>query len=132
MKKLLFIVLFIPCLAQAERYQICTGQFAFCGASHAVPTGKGITVNTPTGKASFNEAMAQCPVVTGPAVADVLGGNMEGSCEPSAPGHVWSLFYPFTEVQQWPSWETLPVVPHFYFRHNSQLQQHVQHGLQTW
>ena len=111
MKKLLFIALFIPCLAQAERYQICTGQFAFCGASHAVPTGKGITVNTPTGKASFNEAMAQCPVVTGPAVADVLGGNMEGSCEPSAPGHVWSLFYPFTEVQQWPSWETLPVVP---------------------
>ena len=110
-KLLILVTLLAPSLAQAERYQICTGQFAFCGASHAVPTGKGITVNTPTGKAKFSEAKAQCPVIDGPAIADVLGGNMKGSCEPSAPGHVWSLFYPFSEVQQWPTWETLPVVP---------------------
>ncbi len=110
-KLLILVTLLAPSLAQAERYQICTGQFAFCGASHAVPTGRTIIVNTPTGKAGFSEAKAQCPVIDGPAIADVLGGNMEGSCEPSAPGHVWSLFYPFSEVQQWPTWETLPVVP---------------------
>jgi hypothetical protein len=68
----IFVLVLMSSYAQAARYQICVGEFAFCGASGATPTGRTITVNTPTGTAEFNEAMAECPVFTGPAVADVL------------------------------------------------------------
>jgi hypothetical protein len=112
MKKQLIILflLFFSVTAQAARYQICTGEFAFCGASGATPTGRTITVNTPTGTAEFNEAVAVCPVFTGPAIADVLGGNMQGSC--AAPSDlVWSLFAPIAEAPMAPDWSVHPVVP---------------------
>jgi hypothetical protein len=107
----LFVLLLISSYAQAARYQICVGEFAFCGASGATPTGRTITVNTPTGTAEFNEAMAECPVFTGPAVADVLGGNMQGSCDAPSANEVWSLFAPIAEAPMAPDWSVQPVVP---------------------
>jgi hypothetical protein len=77
MRYLLLLLAFVCSASQAARYQICTGEFAFCGASSAVPTGNLITVNTPTGTAQFNEAMAVCPVMNGSSVADVKGGAIE-------------------------------------------------------
>jgi|688.fasta_scaffold177744_3 hypothetical protein len=116
MKKQLMILflIFFSVTAQAARYEVCTGQFAFCGASGATPTGKTITVNTPTGTAEFNEAVAQCPVMTGSAVADVLGGNMQGSCEPLESGHVWSLFAPLGQVPMAPTWSVQTATPRLY------------------
>lgn len=111
-----YLILFLALTcstAQAARYQICVGEFAFCGASSAVPTGNLITVNTPTGTAQFNEALAVCPVMTGSAVADLKGGNMQGSC--TAPeGHVWSLFAPFSEVPTAPTWDVNTVTPRLF------------------
>jgi hypothetical protein len=112
-----YLILFLALTcstAQAARYQICVGEFAFCGASSAVPTGNLITVNTITGTAQFNEALAVCPVMTGSAVADLKGGNMQGSCAVSAEGHVWSLFAPFSEVPTAPTWDVNTVTPRLF------------------
>ena len=114
---LMMVSLSVEAESNSARYQVCTGEFAFCGASSALPTGKTITVNTPTGTAQFNEAIAQCPVMNGPAIADVLGGNMKGSCEASAPNHVWSLFATYSQVPaQWatPAWSVTSVTPRIY------------------
>ena len=119
----LFVLLLISSYAQAARYQICVGEFAFCGASSAIPTGRTITVRTPTGTADFNEAVAECPVMDGPAVADVLGGNMQGSCDPSEEGHVWSLFATFSEVPAKyaePAWSVTTVAPRIFISGPSQ------------
>ena len=95
----------------AAEFSTCTGEFAFCGASPASPTGRSITVRTASGTAQFREAVAICPIVKGTALADLNGGNMKGSCK--APrGTVWSLFFPFKEVPQAPSWATAPTNPH--------------------
>ena len=97
--------------ASAAEFSTCKGEFAFCGASPASPTGRSITVRTATGTAQFREAVAICPIVKGTALADLNGGNMKGSCK--APrGTVWSLFFPFKEVPQAPSWATAPTNPH--------------------
>jgi hypothetical protein len=114
MRYLLLLLAFVCSASQAARYQICTGEFAFCGASSAVPTGNLITVATPTGTAQFNEALAVCPVMNGNAVADVKGGNMQGSCAVSADGHVWSLFATFSEVPTSPTWDVNTVVPRLF------------------
>ena len=114
MKHLVLLLVLVSSMAQAARYQICTGEFAFCGASTATPTGNLITVATPTGTAQFNEALAVCPVMNGNAVADVKGGNMLGSCAVSADGHVWSLFATFSEVPTAPTWDVNTVVPRLF------------------
>jgi len=97
--------------AWAAEFTTCRGEFAFCGASPATPTGELITVRTATGTAQFREAVAVCPIVTGTALADLNGGNMKGTCK-AAPGEVWSLFFPFKEVPQAPSWSVAPTNPH--------------------
>lgn len=78
--------------------QICTGDFALCAATPCTPTGKTIVSNEGI---SYQEATCICPILRGPAVADITGGNMKGSCAPPAsPGGVWSLFAPRDHIPQ--------------------------------
>lgn len=112
MKYILMLVLMTSASsASAAELTTCEGEFAFCGASPATPTGQSITVRTATGTAEFREAVAVCPIVTGPALADLNGGNMKGSCK-ARRGQVWSLFFPFKEVPQAPTWDVAPTNPH--------------------
>jgi hypothetical protein len=73
-------------------------QFALCAASTCTATGGQISVATSSGgTASFPEMKCTCPVVTGTSIADVKGGNMQGSCATPAasakyPNPIWSLF----------------------------------------
>src|SRR5262249_38040038 len=68
-------------------YQICTGTYALCAASTCTPNDNMITVNVAGGgTAQFPEASCTCPVYNGPAIADVNGGNMRGSCAAPGPG----------------------------------------------
>jgi hypothetical protein len=74
-------------------FQFCTGYFALCAASTCTPTGKHITVRTAAGgTATFPEADCTCPVLLGPSVANLAGGNMQGSCKPPGPGQIWSTY----------------------------------------
>ncbi len=82
-------------------YQICKGQYALCAASTCTPTGNMITVNvTGGGTAQFPEASCTCPIFNGPSIADVFGGNMQGSCAAPGKGKVWSLYAPKTNIPQ--------------------------------
>lgn len=95
-----------PAFADEGKLAKCEVPFAFCGASGAVATGRSMTVK---GK-KYREAMAVCPVMNGPSIADL--SLMKGSCN-SPDGTdktVWSLFWYFTNVPQAPTWETLPGV----------------------
>ncbi|MFL5289485.1 MAG: hypothetical protein ACJ8AW_53145 [Rhodopila sp.] len=83
-----------------HQFEICNGRFALCAASTCQPTGRSITVNVTTGgTASFPEYDCTCPILTGPAIADLTGGNMQGSCTPP-PGQVWSLYAPRLQIPQ--------------------------------
>ena len=63
--------------AEVYDFQICGGYFALCAASPCTPTGKQITVRTATGgTATFPAADCTCPVVLGPSIANLAGGNM--------------------------------------------------------
>jgi hypothetical protein len=95
-----------PCLLAGEAlgaghdFRICQGQFALCAASTCQETGRSITVKVTTGgTASFPEVDCTCPIFSGPAIADVNGGNMQGSCAPPT-GQVWSLFQPRRHIPQ--------------------------------
>jgi hypothetical protein len=70
--------------ASAEHeFRVCHGYFALCAASICQPTGKKIKVNVSGDrKALFPEADCTCPIFSGEAIADLKGGNMQGSCEP--------------------------------------------------
>ena len=94
-----------PAPAHASSYQICHQDFALCAASPATLTGKMITVNVQGGgTAQFAEAVAVCPVLRGPAIADVAGGNMTGSCDQPGPNQVWSLYQYRDKFPQAPNW----------------------------
>ena len=105
MKYLATTLVFLATPAMASNYQICTGEFALCAASPATPTGNSIMVNTTNGPVAFPEAVAVCPVLQGPAIADVTGGNMKGSCAPPGGGKVWSLFAARPVFPQAPDWK---------------------------
>ena len=83
-------------------YRICVGPYALCAASTCTPTGNTIDVNVAGGgTASFPEVSCTCPVYNGPAIADIYGGNMQGSCAPpSGNNQVWSLYWPKTHIPQ--------------------------------
>ena len=82
-------------------FRICRGYFALCAASTCMPTGKQITVRTATGgTATFPEADCTCPVLLGPSIANLAGGNMQGSCEPPEPGTIWSTYQPRPNIPQ--------------------------------
>jgi len=87
------LLVFAPLTARAAGpekvfdFQLCNGYFALCAASTCTPTGKQIAVNTPTGGTrNFPEADCTCPVILGPSLANLAGGNMQGSCDPPGPG----------------------------------------------
>ena len=87
--------------AEVYDFQICHGYFALCAASTCTPTGKQITVKTATGgTATFPEADCTCPVVLGPSIANLAGGNMQGSCEPPGPDTIWSTYQPRPNIPQ--------------------------------
>jgi hypothetical protein len=87
--------------AEVYDFQICHGYFALCAASTCTPTRKQITVRTATGgTATFPEAECTCPVLLGPSIANLAGGNMQGSCEPPKPGEIWSTYQPRDNIPQ--------------------------------
>ena len=92
-------------------YQVCHHtEYALCAASTCTPTGGKIKVNKAQGgTGEFDEAACTCPIFEGPAIADVNGGNMKGSCNPPGPGQVWSLYWPKQHIPQAISnWSTDP------------------------
>jgi hypothetical protein len=90
--------------AEVYDFQFCRGYFALCAASTCTPKpGQTITVRTATGgTAVFPAADCTCPVILGVSIANLAGGNMQGSCEPPAdqPGTVWSTFQPRPNIPQ--------------------------------
>jgi hypothetical protein len=77
------------------------GRFALCAASTCTQTGRKITVNvTAGGTAQFPEYDCTCPVLRGPSIADLNGGNMQGSCQPPSRTQVWSLYAPRLHIPQ--------------------------------
>jgi hypothetical protein len=87
--------------AEVYDFRICRGYFALCAASTCTSTGGQITVRTATGgTARFPEADCTCPVLLGPSIANLAGGNMQGSCEPPGPGQIWSTYQPRPNIPQ--------------------------------
>jgi len=104
--------------------RIHEGQFAFCGASAAVPTGKTITIQG----VEYREGCAICPVLSGPSISNLAmygsGGtwgdfNVASNFQTpdGTDNTVWSLFWYFdttTTIPQFnPSskqWELMPPV----------------------
>jgi hypothetical protein len=78
--------------------RICTGDFALCAASTCALDGNKIAVNNTT--TLFDESQCTCPIFTGPAIADVIGGNMTGSCQPPPNNGVWSLYELNSQIPQ--------------------------------
>jgi len=101
------------CGSKTESYD-----FALCAASTCTPTGKRIAVNTPRGgKRWFRESVCTCPVLnttaTGPAIANVNGGNMQGSCAQPNVATVWSLYSTVSPFpQETAGWQSVPAYPH--------------------
>lgn len=76
-----------------HEFRFCHGYFALCAASICKPTGKKIRVNVSgDGTALFPQADCNCPIFSGDAIADLLGGNMKGSCKPPSSNQIWSLY----------------------------------------
>ena len=70
---------------------LCPGPFALCAASTCKFTGK----RYPNTK--FREVVCTCPILQGPALAALHGGNMQGSCKPpidpqTGKDGIWSLY----------------------------------------
>ena len=87
-------------VAAGHDFTICHGRFALCAASTCKATGKTITVNvTAGGTATFPEYDCTCPIFEGPSIADLTGGNMQGSCTPPR-GQIWSLYQPREQIPQ--------------------------------
>lgn len=81
-----------------HEFKICQGYYALCSASTCTPTGNRIRVNgTPR---MFPEADCTCPIFSGNAIADVIGGNMKGSCAAPSPDGIWSLYSLMVEMPQ--------------------------------
>ena len=92
---------------QITDFRFCPGQFALCAASICTPTGNTIKVNG--SNQQFDEADCLCPVFTGLSVADVKGGNMQGSCAAPTQGGIWSLYSIQSDIpQEINGWATSP------------------------
>ena len=82
---------------------VCSGYFALCAASTCTPhPEQQIAVHTliPGHDANFIEADCTCPVILGESLADLAGGNMQGSCEPPGPGQLWSEYQIRPDIPQ--------------------------------
>jgi hypothetical protein len=96
-------------LAKRRGLTFCYGDYALCAAATCTPTGRKIKVK---GK-KFPAASCECPILNGWNIADLSGGNMNGSCDPP-PNGVWSTYFPLTEVPQEntvPAWQTESATP---------------------
>lgn len=101
-----FAISTVPAAAQSSNTSLvlCKNiNYALCAASTCTPTNREIAVNKPEGGTrNFQEAKCTCPVLpagdTG-AIANLAGGNVQGSCASEA-GTVWSLYYPMTAFPQ--------------------------------
>ncbi len=101
----------------APELTLCSGSYALCAAATCTPTGQEIKDNSGQ---SYPEVLCECPVLPGPALADVTGGNMQGNCTPPVDKYthktgVWSLFWPNLDIPQeikgvWH--ENVPALPH--------------------
>jgi hypothetical protein len=89
-------------LAQSDsvphEFRICLGDYALCAASTCTPDGKKIAVNGTT--TLFDEAQCTCPIFSGASIADVVGGNMTGNCQPPPNNGVWSLYSAKSQIPQ--------------------------------
>lgn len=75
-----------------RRLTLCPSQdYALCEAATCTATGG--TIQGPAGVGTFPEASCLCPIFHGQALANLHGGNMQGSCDQPADG-VWSLYPP--------------------------------------
>ena len=88
-----------------DAIMFCHQEFALCAASPAKPTGKLIAVNVGGKTVLYPEAVAVCPVLHGPSIANVTGGNMRGSCAQPGPNQVWSLYQVREKFAQAPDWK---------------------------
>lgn len=95
-----------PAMAQSgHEFTFCSGYFALCAASTCRPTGRKIKVNvTGGGTAYFPEANCTCPIFSGEGIADLAGGNMQGSCKPPVARDgtvgIWSYYAPHAHIAQ--------------------------------
>jgi hypothetical protein len=98
---------------QGHDFKICEGEFALCAASTCQPSGGKITVNViGGGTATFPEYNCTCPIFDGPAIADLNGGNMHGSCTPPH-DQIWSFYQPRSNIPQAiTNWSRLPSKSH--------------------
>jgi hypothetical protein len=98
----IFILSHGMALAQTDsvphEFRICPGDFALCAASTCTPDGQKIAVNNTS--TLFDEAQCTCPILRGPSIADVVGGNMNGSCQPPPNNGIWSLYSPRAHIPQ--------------------------------
>jgi hypothetical protein len=93
---------------------MCPEPFALCAAATCTLTGRTFPGT------NFPEVVCKCPVLHGPALADVTGGNMHGNCLPPVDPvtkkiGVWSLFRPSLNIPQeikgiW--YKSVPALPH--------------------
>jgi len=92
---------------------LCFQDFALCAASTCTPIPGG-TVTNNAGQ-TFPSASCLCPILPGPALADLNAGNMNGTnCAAPRTGGVWSLFWPNLKIPQQTrsgKWRTLPSLP---------------------
>jgi hypothetical protein len=92
---------------------ICAQPYALCAASTCTPI-PNATVTNSAGE-TFPAASCLCPILPGPALADVNAGNMNGKdCSPPADGGVWSLFWLNLTIPQETAkgiWRKLPAIP---------------------
>ncbi|HEY0140433.1 MAG TPA: hypothetical protein VGF48_06025 [Thermoanaerobaculia bacterium] len=103
-----------PLDATKPQLTLCQGNFALCAAATCTLTGRTFPGT------QFQEVMCKCPVIDGQALADVTGGNMQGSCAPpidpvTKKAGVWSLFWPMLNIPQEVNgrWrKNVPALPH--------------------
>lgn len=103
-----------PLDAKKPQLTLCQGNFALCAAATCKLTGRTFPGS------SFPEVVCKCPVIDGQALADVTGGNMQGSCAPpvdpvTKKTGVWSLFWPMLNIPQEVNghWRrNVPALPH--------------------
>jgi hypothetical protein len=92
-----------PQTLEGNPFSFCNGYFALCAASTCTPNpGQVIAVHTsiPGHDRNFPEADCTCPVILGTSVANLNGGNMQGSCEPPGPGELWSSYQIRPDIPQ--------------------------------
>lgn len=82
------LLLTLASFANSHEFVICQGEFALCAASICYPTGHDMKVNN----SFYPEMSCLCPIFTGHAIADLQGGNMNGTCRIPEKEKIWSLY----------------------------------------